>query len=47
MVDFGKSDKMRKVSRKLDKANTDNEFSNDILSLLSEEVFRIKTKYHC
>ena len=33
MVDFGKSDKMWKTSGKVDKPNTDNEFSNDISSL--------------
>ena len=30
MVDFNKSDKMRKISGKVDKSNTDNRFSNDI-----------------
>ena len=30
MVDFGKSDKMIKVSRKMDKTNSDNGFGNDI-----------------
>ena len=30
MVDFGKSDRMRKISGRVDKPNTDNGFSNDI-----------------
>ena len=35
MIDFGKSDKMRKITGKMDKPNTGNGFSIDV----SEEVF--------
>ena len=34
VIDFGKSDKMRKIIGKVDKAGIDNGFSNDISSLL-------------
>ena len=33
MVEFGKSDKMRKINGKVDIPNADNGFSNDISSL--------------
>ena len=36
MVDFSKSDKMRKISGKEDKQNTDNGFCNDISSLFKK-----------
>ena len=37
MVDFGKSDKMGKISGLVDKPHTDNRFSNDILSLFLKD----------
>ena len=42
MIDFGKSDKMKKISGKADKPNTANKFSNDISSF--GRLYKIKTK---
>ena len=43
MIDFGKSDKMIKISGKVDKPNTYNRFSNDILFFIqgrtSKKIF--------
>ena len=41
MIDFDKSDKMRKISVKVDKPNTDNWFDNDISFLFLFFNFRI------
>ena len=40
MVDFGKSDKIRKISGKVDKPNIDKEFSNEISSSFSKDYLR-------
>ena len=41
MIDFDKSDKMRKISGKVDEPNTDNWFSNDISSSFSKDFLRM------
>ena len=38
MVDFGKSDKMIKISGKVDKSNTYNGYRGNIRSLLTEKL---------
>ena len=42
MVNFGKSDKMRKINGKADKPKTDNRFSNDISSLFWKDFLTLR-----
>ena len=44
MVDFDKSDKIRKIRGKVDKPDPDNEFSNDVLFLFKKRDFFILRK---
>ena len=41
MLNFGKSDKNRKISGKVDKLNTDHGFNNGISSLFLKDFLRI------
>ena len=41
MVDFGKSDKMIKISGKVDKPNTDNRFSKEQNIKIAESVVSV------
>ena len=41
MVDFGKSDKMKEISEKVDEPITDNRFNNEISSLFFKDYLRM------
>ena len=47
MVDFGKSEKMIKISGKVDKSNTYNGFSNNISFFVLERTSSVEKKLFC